>query len=172
MTLKTIAAIRWTALNCYKARFILKLDTDTFLRPNLFLNQLSQLSLNYIYGPHRKPMPPNHDKFCKWYTDPLYFPYKMLPPALSTTYIIPGLLFGKLYQAIILKPQDLTLPALPIEDIYVSLLAFKAKIKILKFPGIVFSGREKALSKYKNTSKSLIMNLSNKTIKKFWDVLK
>lgn len=170
LVLKTIAAIRWTAINCFKARFVLKLDTDTYLRPKLFLNQIQNLSLNNIYGAIRAPRFSNN-RFGKYCIYPLYFPYKTFPPAVITTYLIPGSLFSKLYQAIVTYPQTLTIPALPVEDIYLSILAYKAKIKLVHFHGLLWKNNKNKCNLLNCTSKSIyIGSISDQTIIKYWNL--
>lgn len=172
--MKTIALLRWTALNCPLVKFMLKLDSDTYLRPELFLSQINLLSPNAIYGQFRSFKAPHRQIFSKWYINQQNYPHHLYPPICVSIYFIPGKLTLKLYQSIIKKPQIVTIPALPLEDNYLGILAEKANI-----PRKQFKGLRRATSKdinftaLKNSTHSIFSEkLLEKDIKQFWNVFK
>lgn len=174
LTLKTIAALRWTALNCPLVKFMLKLDSDIFLRPKLFLSQIKHLPSNKIYGRYRPIMSSRRNLQSKWYIDPQNYPYNKYPAMCVSTYFIPGILTLKLYQSIIKAPQIVTIPALPIEDNYMGILAEKAKIPRKQFTGLkMVTSKNLNYVTLTNCSKSIFYGkITEKTIKKFWNVFK
>lgn len=160
LTLKTISAFRWTAENCPKVKFMLKLDDDCFLRVNPLLNQIAHLKADTIVGRYRKNTFVNRQKEGekkKWYIDPLYFPYKRYSQYLAGTFLVPGAMTSKIYQAIVSEPTTDTIPALPFEDTYFGLLAEKAKLPMGEFGGIYHMVNEtESANLLKNNSKSII----------------
>lgn len=160
LTLKSISAIRWTALNCPKVKYMLKLDDDCFLRVNPILNQVAQLKADTIIGRYRNKTFVNRQKVgikSKWYIDPLYFPYKQYSQYLAGTFMVPGKMALKIYQAIVSEPTTDTIPALPYEDVYTGILAEKAKLPMGEFEGIYHMINEtETINLMKNNTKSII----------------
>lgn len=55
LTIKTLAAINWAAINCPSAKFVIKADQDVYYNLNVITNKLSMLTeeyLNSVMGYH------------------------------------------------------------------------------------------------------------------------
>lgn len=135
LTLKSIAMLRWSALHCSKAKFIFKLDNDCYIRVKPFLEQIKSFSGDTIYGIYRMYEPVMRTG--KWYIDEWYHPQSTYPPLHAGPYLIPGPVALKLYEAIFSEPTVDTIPALPIDDAYVTgILSEKINIPRKYFSGL------------------------------------
>ena len=142
-----MATVRWTALHCSQARFAFKLDSDAYVRLQPFLAELATFSSAALYGQIRVGSPVLRDPLVKWAIDPRYWPYPAYPPYHAGPYLIPVNLTAQLYATLAAEPTTDTLPALPIDDVYITgVLAAKANISRTNFPGLkLLWGEEKRL---------------------------
>ncbi len=149
-----MAAIRWTALHCSLAAFTLKLDDDCFIRVRPLLAQLKAFGTENaegdegddlstdpadLYGLLRTDEAVVRDPAVRYAVARRYWPYARYPPFLAGVYLLRGgTTASRLYSAIVSEPTTDTLPALFIEDAYVTgLLAAKASLGIADLPGVV-----------------------------------
>src|SRR5699024_5517914 len=117
LTVKSVALLRWTSLNCPCVRYMLKFDDDSFIRVNRLLSQLKHMEPDNIYGMVPEHPAVNRDKSSKWYISPRVYPDRYYPQYTNGVYLVPGRLAIRLYEAIIDEPRNLTIPALPFEDV-------------------------------------------------------
>ncbi|XP_017491953.1 PREDICTED: lactosylceramide 1,3-N-acetyl-beta-D-glucosaminyltransferase-like [Rhagoletis zephyria] len=135
LTLKSLAVLRWTSLHCSRAKFILKLDNDCYVRVKPFIDQLKALSTDALYGLNRRNDPVLRSG--KWAIDQWYYPYTVYPAFHPSAYLVPGTLALPLYEALLSSPQTDIIPALPFEDVYVTgILAERLRLPRAIFPGM------------------------------------
>ena len=113
-TVKAVALLRWTTLNCPLVEYLLKLDDDSFLRPHPFLEWLSQVTPNRAIG-GSMPEPPVVFRSGKICLSRRFYPAEVFPTFLSCAYLLPGHLTVRLYEAVLEN-----IPAIPFEDVYVT----------------------------------------------------
>lgn len=115
--------LRWTALHCPRARFLLKLDDDSYLRPRPFLEWLKTVPANRFYGTHvlQPGSRPVQREDSRWALSRRYYPPSTYPAYQNGVYLLPANLSVHLYEAIVQEEvPGLTLPALPFEDVYIN----------------------------------------------------
>lgn len=138
LTLKSLAVLRWAALHCSQAKFILKLDNDGYIRVKPFISQLRTLSADTAYGINRvNDTVLRSNCSCKWSIDKWYYPQSVYPAFHPGPYLIPGNAILPLYETLLSKPSLEVIPALPFEDVYITgILSEKLPLPRALFPGI------------------------------------
>lgn len=179
LTLKTVSILRWTALHCSGARFLLKLDDDVFLRLGPFLTRVANLSSDRrtLYGILRTGSTVLRNPKWKWSIATRFWPYQHYPTFLVGEYLIPVSEAVELYAAVVSNPIIDTLPALPYEDVYVTgVLAEKAKLSRAAFPGMkLLQGVEEKMMVNENNSvlrrySLFIDGLEDGDLQRFWTI--
>ncbi|KAH9403680.1 Beta-1,3-galactosyltransferase 1, partial [Tyrophagus putrescentiae] len=145
LTLKSLAVLRWSALHCSKAKFIFKFDYDCYIRVDNFINQVKSFSPDKLYG--FKKFYSKVQRTGKWAIDRWYYPYKFYPAYAPSMYLIPGNATLAMYETVTSSPTTDTIPALPIEDAYITgILAKKLCFPLAIYPNLN--------QKYKNDQRS------------------
>ena len=123
LTLKTITGFRWTNSFCDKAKYVLKIDSDTV--PNL-RNIVEHLKTskneNFLFEgklfQNKTPVRDTSDRWTKkWYVSEDQYPYPTYPPYLNgPSYLLSSYLLKPLLSV------SVHVPYIPIEDVYVAIL--------------------------------------------------
>lgn len=173
LTVKSVAILRWIALNCPFVRFLFKLDDDSFVRVNPLINMINQTKSNSIYGKwsgismsfHQKPTD-------KWFISYKDYPHYFYPTYAAGLYLVPGPLTIKLYECIVQEPLGDTIPALPFEDAYITgILAQKSKIFRRNMKKQLFLENIDFNLTLKYSEYFLLWNIKNlNNILKFWNI--
>lgn len=174
LTLKSIAMLRWTAVHCSQAKFIFKLDNDCYIRVNPFLKQMTAFSGDTIYGIYRINEPVMRTG--KWAIDEWYYPHSTYPPYHAGPYLIPGPAALKLYEAILSEPTQDTIPALPIDDAYITgILPEKINYPRASFTGLrelhdrsYFQKNDRENVKYLSTLTVYFETLGDVDLRRIW----
>lgn len=138
--------------------------------------KISNFTPNTLYGSYRKVEPVLRNPQCKWYIDPLYWPYSIYPPYHAGPYLFPGSGAARLYAAVVSQPTTNTLPALPFDDCYTTgVLAQKVNFSQAVFPGLkLLQGNKKMKIENDTVLKQYSVffeTLNDNDIKRFWSVL-
>lgn len=115
VTLKSIMMLRWTTRFCPGARFVVKVDDDTYLNAGNFFAAMQSRSEDAIYGKLYQMSQPIRDLTNKWYVTPDEYPDDMYPDYVGgSAYVIGGDVVDSLYRATgHVRP-------FPIEDAYIT----------------------------------------------------
>ncbi|KAL1418302.1 hypothetical protein MTO96_005770 [Rhipicephalus appendiculatus] len=115
VTLKSIMMLRWTTRFCPGARFVVKVDDDTYLNAGNFFAAMQSRSEDAIYGKLYQMSQPIRDLTNKWYVTPDEYPGDMYPDYVGgSAYVIGGDVVDALYRATgHVRP-------FPIEDAYIT----------------------------------------------------
>ncbi|XP_037573612.1 beta-1,3-galactosyltransferase 1 [Dermacentor silvarum] len=115
VTLKSIMMLRWTTQFCPGARFVVKVDDDTYLNAGNFFAAMQSRSADAIYGKLYRMSQPIRDRTNKWYVTSDEYPRDTYPDYVGgSAYVIGGDVIDALYRATgHVKP-------FPIEDAYIT----------------------------------------------------
>ncbi|XP_014678292.1 PREDICTED: beta-1,3-galactosyltransferase 1-like [Priapulus caudatus] len=116
LTMKSVTALHVAASRCRAARFVMKIDTDTFLNaPKLLRYCRGADAVRNMFGYAQVRKPPIRNAAHKWYVSQREFDGDVFPDYLSGTgYVMSGDVPPLLYVA------SLTTPLLAMEDVYVN----------------------------------------------------
>lgn len=124
-TIKAIGLLRWTALNCPKVKFMLKVDDDSLVLANNLIQFCESSDSKYISGYlwHKPLVFRGSDK---WSISRQDYTSNQYPDYIAGPYLMPGSAAVVLYETAITK----SLPALPFEDVYITgVVAQKCQIE-------------------------------------------
>lgn len=115
VTLKSIMMLRWTTRFCPGARFVVKVDDDTYLNAGNFFAAMQSRPEDAIYGKLYQMSQPIRDLTNKWYVTTDEYPGDMYPDYVGgSAYVIGGDVVDALYRATgHVRP-------FPIEDAYIT----------------------------------------------------
>ena len=129
LSIKSISIAKWVSHFCSSALFVIKSDSDVFIRPlNLLRAMRRQLITNklFIIGNLRGPQPPNRNPKSKWYISfreyQGFYPRFVSGPTYGYTVTAARLI----YQA------SLEIPFFPFEDVFIGMCAQKKSIPIVR----------------------------------------
>ncbi|XP_071851851.1 beta-1,3-galactosyltransferase 5-like [Apostichopus japonicus] len=129
LTLKTIMGIKWASIYCREALWVMKADDDVYINFQHLIGYLKLMSPTkhrVIIGNKYTDKPPIRDPKNKWYVSKKVFPYAKYPPYVNgPCYVISGCLTPWLYR------ESLAVPYLPMEDVFVGILASRLEITIV-----------------------------------------
>ncbi len=89
LTIKSLALIRWTAINCPFVKFIFKADDDIFIKSKGFISLCENFSPNAIYGIINRNSKVYRES--KWAISEIDYPNQYYPTYMSSVYLIPGM---------------------------------------------------------------------------------
>lgn len=115
VTLKSVMMLRWTIRYCPGARFVVKVDDDTYLNAGNFFAAMQFRPGDAVYGKLFQKTEPIRDVANKWHVTPEEFPDSLYPDYVGgSAYVIGGDVVKALYRATgYVKP-------FPIEDAYLT----------------------------------------------------
>ncbi|XP_076467945.1 beta-1,3-galactosyltransferase 1-like [Babylonia areolata] len=120
LTLKSLALLRWVALHCGGARYVLKADDDVYVNLTNLLTELRRQGPlndrdNFVLGHVAVGARPLRDRTSKWYTPVEDFNETVYPPYVSgTAYAMTASAARKLYSA------SAAVPFFWLEDVYIT----------------------------------------------------
>lgn len=130
LTIKSIAIMRWIALNCPFVQYAFKFDDDSFLRLNPLIQWLKWIKPKMIYGELALFTEAVRSNTSKWYIASSYYSKRYYPTYAMGLYLFPGTFAIRLYETVVIEPIESTIPALPFEDVYMTgIVASKARIE-------------------------------------------
>ncbi|XP_077483655.1 beta-1,3-galactosyltransferase 1-like isoform X2 [Amblyomma americanum] len=115
VTLKSVMMLRWTTRFCPGARFVVKVDDDTYLNAGNFFAAMQFRSGDAVYGKLFQMTEPIRDAENKWYVTDKEYPMDVYPDYVGgSAYVIGGSVVDVLYGATgHVRP-------FPIEDAYIT----------------------------------------------------
>lgn len=128
LTLKTLMGMNWVAIHCPQVSYVMKTDSDMFVNTEYLIYKLLRPEIkpkkNYFTGNNMRGFAPNRNKNSKWYMPPELYPGDKYPTFCSGTgYVFSGDMASKIYRA------SLSIPNLPLEDVYVAICLAKLQIE-------------------------------------------
>ncbi|KAK8766714.1 hypothetical protein V5799_006503 [Amblyomma americanum] len=134
LTVKTVMMLRWVTLYCPQARFVVKMDDDSFLNVANFYRAMHERPEDAIYGQVIHRYAPERRSENKWYISYDDEPRDVFPDFIAgPMYVIGGRVVHRLYTATgLVKP-------FPNEDVYLTgKCAERAGVSITHLSGVHF----------------------------------
>ena len=133
LTLKVVSGLKWSIMFCPNARYVIKVDTDTWLNTRTITDMITCDTLHLdsaIGGSLISRVRPIRDKDHKWYESKARYPYTRYPDYCSGVgYIIPMDVVRGIARV------SHAIPLLRMEDVYIGACAKVLGIPVKQLPG-------------------------------------
>lgn len=169
LSLKSAGILKWTHTYCGDAKYLFKVDDDMFAHiPNLVktLRDSGPKFHRFIMGSVIEDAKPIRDPNSKWFVSTKDFSKDIYPVYVSgTAYVVSSDVIYDLYKT------TLTIPAFPLEDVYITgLCAQKVNASRINHGGFTFLKRETGARSYANYITGHRIN--SKELYRIWNSLK
>ncbi|OWF47372.1 beta-1,3-galactosyltransferase 1-like [Mizuhopecten yessoensis] len=167
LTLKTVSGLKWAVTHCRRAMYVVSVDDDIYVAPDLLLKYLDDLPARkaetFFSGHRLTGTMPIRDPSSKWYTPKTEYTFKNYPNYIFGGFVIMSMSTVRNF-AIAAKYTKL----FKFEDVYLGILAAKLGIKVIDNV-FVNSGRAFTVStSFKNTIASHYYG-NPKDLRRAWD---
>lgn len=131
LTYKTMMAFKWVKIHCANAKYVFKTDDDMWVNVAAFNQKVKTINMdNKVGGMCLLNAAPIRDTRSKWYASVLQYPEAKYPGfCTGTAYFMTATTAIKLFET------SRNVPFFYLEDIYVSLCADKADVKLQPVDG-------------------------------------
>jgi hypothetical protein len=135
LTIKSLGILRWITLNCFKTKFIYKVDDDCIVNYEKLIEFCDIANERTIYGHLWRKAFVDRQKTSKFFISKFDYKFNSYPDYTGGPWLMSGTIVPLLYETAITK----SLPALPYEDVFITgVVAQKCGISRKQLPALVY----------------------------------